>query len=374
MITSISAAAKFIKAYIQADVPCNLIGSPGLGKSDVIKQVAKDLNLKVIDFRLSTADPTDLSGMPFIENGRSVFLPNIAFPIQGDALPPHLDEEGNPVELPVLDEQGVHKKDEHGQLMYTYPKYDGWLLFLDEITNAPMSVQAAAYKIILDREVGLHKLHPAVKICSAGNKIDDGAAVTSEMSTALKSRLAHINLELNIEDWMIWALGAGVHHSITSFIKFKPTCLYMFDPKIKQDTFPCPRTWAMVDSIVKQVGIQGPEVQSLVAGVVGDGAASEYMMFTKNFVGLTTFEEVLADPHNAKIPSENISAMFALSGSIAAQVDASTLDKVVPFMERMSKEYQLRTFVDFTKRKPTLVVHPSLRNWMQLNAPEMTRA
>ena len=111
MITTIDKAHALITAFVQANTPVNLIGSPGVGKSDVIKQVAESLNLKVIDFRLSTADPTDLSGLPFYENGRSVFLPNVAFPIASGPLP-----EGK----------------------------DGWLLFLDEISNAPMSVQAAA--------------------------------------------------------------------------------------------------------------------------------------------------------------------------------------------------------------------------------------
>ena len=374
MNISISKAAAFIKTYILANVPCNLIGSPGLGKSDVIKQVAKELNLKVIDFRLSTADPVDLSGLPFVANGRSDYLPNIAFPIQGDELPPHLDSEGNPIKLPKLDALGNQETDANGNLLYVTPRYEGWLLFLDEITNAPMSVQSAAYKIVLDREVGMHPLHSAVRIVSAGNKIDDGAAVTAEMSTALKSRLAHMNLELNVNDWMDWALGANIHHSITSFIKFKPTCLYMFDPKVKQDTYPCPRTWHMANRVIDAAGMNHPSIQQLLSGVVGEGAAVEYMNFAKNFTGLTTFEEVCADPHNAKIPSENISAMFALSGSIAAQVTKETMDKVVPFMERMPKEYQLRTFTDFTKRKPTLVTHPDLRKWLQTNSPEMMKA
>ena len=43
-------------------------------------------------------------------------MPNEAFPLVGDALP--LKADGTP--------------------------YQGWLLFLDEITNAPMAVQAAA--------------------------------------------------------------------------------------------------------------------------------------------------------------------------------------------------------------------------------------
>ena len=111
MKVTLNKAADYITTFIKADIPVNLIGSPGVGKSDVIKQVAKSLGLKVIDFRLSTADPTDLTGLPFIKDGRSVFLPNEAFPIETDVVP-----EG----------------------------FNGRLLFLDEITNAPMAVQAAA--------------------------------------------------------------------------------------------------------------------------------------------------------------------------------------------------------------------------------------
>lgn len=105
-------AKPMVKALIASGIPTNLLSSPGLGKSDLIKAIAKDLNLKLIDVRLSTCDPTDLTGLPNIQNGRSVWSPNSVFPLQG------MDE------LP--------------------DGYDGFLLFLDEITNAPMAVQAAA--------------------------------------------------------------------------------------------------------------------------------------------------------------------------------------------------------------------------------------
>ena len=116
MRTTLDKAAVLITQFINSNTPVNLLGSPGVGKSDVIKQVAEQLNLKVIDFRLSTADPTDLSGIPFISNGRSAYMPNEAFPLATDTIPNR--EDGTP--------------------------YNGWLLFLDEITNAPMAVQAAA--------------------------------------------------------------------------------------------------------------------------------------------------------------------------------------------------------------------------------------
>ena len=374
MKTNLKNAAVMLQALMASNVPTSLLGSPGLGKSDVVKSVANALNLKLIDFRLSTADPTDLSGLPFMEEGRSVFLPNRAFPLKTDKLPPHTDVDGNPIKLPVLDENGVHLTDPStGGLAYTYPHYDGWLLFLDEITNAPMSVQAAAYKLILDRQVGEHDLHPTVKIVAAGNNMDDGAAVTGEMSTALKSRMAHINIEFSREAWFDWAMEAGVHHAITSFLKFMPGEMYRFDPKDASDTFPCPRTWAMVDRIVQTVGLGHPMLQDMISATISDGTATNFVNYTKHFTGLPTYEEIVKDPKGTHMP-DNQSVLFALSGSVGAQTKADTIAAVMEYVDRMPREFQLRTFNDFTRRNPSLVGLPPVRAWLQKNSKDMIGA
>ena len=86
--------------------------SPGVGKSDIIRSIANEFQLKLIDLRLSQCDVTDLMGLPrFRADGRAEFAPFEEFPLEGDDVP-----EG----------------------------YEGWLLFLDEITAAPKQIQAAA--------------------------------------------------------------------------------------------------------------------------------------------------------------------------------------------------------------------------------------
>lgn len=337
MRTTLDKASAYIINFIKANVPVNLMGSPGLGKSDVIGSVAKELNLKLIDFRLSTADPTDLSGIPFISNGRSAYMPNEAFPLATDTVP---------------------------------DGYDGWLLFLDEITNAPMAVQAAAYQLVLDRQVGQHPIHPNVRIVCAGNMVTDGAAVTGEMSTALKSRMAHINIELSVGAWLDWALVNKIHHSITSFIKFKTTALYQFDPKSAHDTFPCPRTWGMADKIVKQIGLNDPSLNNMLSATISDGAACDYINYCKNFVNLPTYEAIIADPLNVDIPKE-MSTLYALSGSIGSQVTAQTIDPIMQYIGRMPQEFQLSTFHDFTKRDGKLVTLAPVRAWLVANAKHL---
>ena len=86
-------------------------GSPGLGKSGIIHEIAKEYNLKVIDLRLSQCDPTDLAGFPSVVDGRSRYLPMEHFPLASDPKP-----------------KGMN----------------GWILFLDEMNSASPAVQAAA--------------------------------------------------------------------------------------------------------------------------------------------------------------------------------------------------------------------------------------
>ena len=119
--------------------------------------------MKVIDVRLSSLEPTDLQGLPWFNNGKAQFQPFDLFPLEDTPIP-----------------QG----------------YQGFLLFLDEFNSASRAVQAAAYKVVLDRMIGNHKLHDKCFIICAGNKTSDNA-ITTRLSTAMLSRLVHINLEVD---------------------------------------------------------------------------------------------------------------------------------------------------------------------------------
>lgn len=106
-----------VSNVLKAGLVPMIAGSPGIGKSDLVRQLAEDFDLYVIDHRLSTSDPTDMSGLPATKGDKATFLPFDLFPTQD-------------TELPINPKTGL--------------KYSGFLLFLDEINSAPQSVQAAA--------------------------------------------------------------------------------------------------------------------------------------------------------------------------------------------------------------------------------------
>jgi MoxR-like ATPase len=52
---------------IDAKIPTFIWGSPGVGKSSLVQQIANEKKMDFIDLRLSLLDPTDLRGIPFFD-------------------------------------------------------------------------------------------------------------------------------------------------------------------------------------------------------------------------------------------------------------------------------------------------------------------
>ncbi|AGH57033.1 ATPase [Vibrio phage VBP32] len=325
-----------VSNVLQAGLVPMIAGSPGIGKSDLIRAIAKQFNLKVIDHRLSTSDPTDLSGLPDTKGEKATFLPFDIFPTENDEVP---------------------------------AGYDGFLLFLDEINSAPPSVQAASYKVLLDREVGQHKLHEKCACICAGNLQTDGAIV-NRLGTAMQSRLVHFEMAADADEWLSWAYGAGIDHRVTSFIAYAPEYLHKFDPAHNDKTFPCPRTWHFLSRYLDVVGDVSHTDTPALAGTIGQGPAREFLTYCEIEKELVTFDEVVKNPKGITLPTEP-STQYFLCGSIASKVDKKTLDKVVEFVERLPIEFQIVCFRDMLKRNKDLKKEKALRDWIITNSKEL---
>ena len=325
-----SEATKMIEGFIQARLVPLIIGSPGIGKSDIVRQIAKKFNLQVIDLRLSQCDPCDLAGFPSIVNGKADYAPMKHFPIEGDPIPKGMD---------------------------------GWLLFLDEITSAAPSIQAASYKLILDRMVGSHHLHKNVAIVAAGNRDTDNAIV-QPMSTALQSRLVHLDLMIDYKEWCIWATEANLTHKIIDYIRFKPQSLYTFKPDHSDKTYACPRTWEFADRIIKKVGLDYELIPQMLAGTLSEGVAREFLTYCKIYADLPKMTDIIDNPTGVTMSKEP-SVLYALTGAISNTVSMENFEKVFMFVERMPAEFQIITLKNTLHRNPTIDKHPSMGKWYQ---------
>ncbi len=324
-----SIMAKAIKAKL---VPL-LSGSPGIGKSAIIHNIAKIYGMFVIDLRLAQCDPTDLNGFPTIIGERSGYRPMETFPIDGDKLP-----EG----------------------------YNGWLLFLDEFTSCAPAVQAAAYKLVLDRMVGKFHLHKNVAIICAGNLETDGAVVHS-MSTALQSRLLHLELVSNAPEWLEWAYENNFDHRITSYIKFKEEALYLFTADHTDNTYACNRTWEFANRVMAVTDDNDPDRLPMLAGVISEGMAREFLGFCKIYKDLPSIPEIVANPTQIKVPDEP-SILFAITGAISNAASKDNLEKLLLYVSRLPAEFQVITLKETVRRNSKMLEHVAMQKWIAESA------
>jgi hypothetical protein len=211
-------ALPLVKLFLKLQKPLFIHGPVGVGKSDLIKQVALEGKRKVIDLRLSQLDISDLRGIPFLDSSKTTM--NWAVP---SCLP-------------------------------TDPEDDS-ILFLDEFNCATPSVQATAYQLVLDRKIGDYTLPAKVSVVAAGNR-DSDRGVTFKMATPLLNRFVHIEIKYCSNAWLDWARKNNIHSAIIKFIEEEPKALFTLSKEphtFKDRAFATPRSWASVDACLKEL-------------------------------------------------------------------------------------------------------------------------
>lgn len=307
-------------------VPAMLWGPPGVGKSQVVAQVADELGMELRDIRMTLLDPVDLRGLPRInDDGRTSWS-------TPDFLPSDPDSRG--------------------------------ILFLDEINAAPPSVQAAGYQLVLDRKLGDYELPDGWIVVGAGNREGD-RAVTHRMPTPLANRFLHVEVIPDLEDWVAWALTADVTTPVIAFLQFRPDLLHKFEPKSASKAFPTPRSWEMASSILKAEA-PGEVEYSLLAGTVGEAAAAELSGFLRVWRKLPHPDSVLLDPENAEVPDDP-ATLYALTGALARKANEDNFEAVIAYANRLPAEFSVLLVRDATRRDPALKSTRAFIEWGSAN-------
>ncbi len=283
---------EFLSAREGHHTPVMVWGPPGVGKSQMISQIAERHDAQVIDIRLSQMEPSDLRGIPF-RTGESV-------------------EWAVPAMLPDAERHG-----EFG------------ILFLDEITSAPPSVSAAAYQLILDRRLGAYQVPDGWAIFAAGNRQGD-RGVTYSMPAPLANRFSHFELETHLDDWVSWAYAQGIDERLIGFLRFRPELLFDFDPAHNPVAFPTPRSWEFAHRALQKFGETPKLLIETLQACVGPAAGIELAAFVENLDKLPDIDAIIAGD-SVPVPSETdlqYAVACALVGRalrVRAEADANTV-------------------------------------------------
>jgi hypothetical protein len=287
-VTAVEAKAAILRCFTKQR-PLFLWGPPGIGKSELIEGITRDLGGYMVDLRLSQMDPTDIRGIPFYNKDKGVM----------DWAPP--------IDLP--DEE----------LASQYPVV---VLFMDEMNSAAPSVQAAAYQLVLNRRIGKYKLPDNVVMVAAGNREGD-KGVTYRMPSPLANRFIHLEMRVDYDSWLQWATENRIHKDVIGYISFAKQDLYGFDPKSISRSFATPRTWTFVSDLLDD-GLGDSTLTDLVAGTIGEGTAVKFMAHRKIASKLPNPEDVLSGKVKT-LEIKEISAMYSLTISMCYELqDAYT--------------------------------------------------
>jgi hypothetical protein len=246
-----------------------LWGPPGIGKSSIVSKVSADNNLELIDLRISQLAPTDIRGLPYIENSKARFAPPSFLPTEG---------------------RGI--------------------IFVDEFNLASPSMMGIAQQLILDRQVGDYVVPEGWFIVAAGNRTEDRAAV-SQMPAPVANRFIHFNVESDLASWKEYAICKGLNEQIVSFLNFRPELLFSFNKNAS--AWPSPRSWEFANTLL--------DIDLEIEAAVGAGASAEFYAYQSIYSRLPDVDAVLRG-EKVDVPKEP-SLVYAVCGALVSRAKSA---------------------------------------------------
>jgi hypothetical protein len=320
IVIPINTSKKYIKQLIDIDgfnQSIYLSGPSGIGKSEIVYQLAEELNAELFDIRLGSLDVIDLNGIgvPDIKN-------KTAFWTRPENFPPE-------------------KSDKL------------FILFLDEFNHANESVLGSAYQIVLERRMGTHKFPPNMLIIAAGNTINDNGIAFS-LPSPLINRFTKMNVKEDIDEWLDFAIQKNIDWKITGFLKSNPKYLHRFIPESTEDNFCTPRNWVKSNKIVSMENIDDniDFVKTVLNGMLGYSAMLKFTVYLDLIKKLPMLEDVLNDNNPEKLDNELDSsyAFFMLIknyliNNIEKEISNEQLFNIIKFVNKQSNQEVMQLII-----------------------------
>jgi hypothetical protein len=343
-------------ATVGSDVTIIGQGEPGIGKSSMLKTIAK----RFPDYELAYIDCTLLDlgdfALPYTELASSSgdlkvtkFAPNARFKFQS----------GKPV-----------------------------IVMLDEIGKAMKAVKNVLLTLMLEKRIGDVSLPEGSIVFGTTNLSTDG--VGDSLEAHARNRVCFVTVRkpsagfgadgsVENDSWGAWALDNNIAPEIIAWVKQFPHALesytdsaqkdnpYIFNPtRAGQSAFVTPRSLEKASHIAKKRSELGESVTiSALAGTIGESAARDMQAFFTVVDKLPTWEAIMDSPSSAKVPDDAVAKCILVFSAIT-RVDKDTLPKWLKYADRLDKELQAlfaRSIVKSTSKQAMAVSNKDFVKW-----------
>ncbi len=325
--------AQRIIGTIASELSVLLLSPPGIGKSASVNQAAEAAGLKPVSLLGTQLAPEDVSGIPKIENGRSVFCPPKII------LPEDLSKP--------------------------------YCLFLDELPACSPDIQKAFYSLLLERRIGENLLPKGTWVVAAGNRPEDHALVRS-LSSALVNRVIILNVKVDFREWVLWAMKNGVRKDIISFLECSPESLQRQTPTSPQP-FSTPRSWTQLSNAMSMMEMAGAldkaTLDALTFGSISIEDATAFSIFKRmGMEDLPNLKDIMLDA--SKLPAAS-DEKTRLQRMLLLQILRENVEKdKLMCIDGVTKE-QINGFLQsLTSEERAMLMMDSVEKWYELGAGE----
>jgi ABC-type dipeptide/oligopeptide/nickel transport system ATPase component len=313
-----------------------VVGESGIGKTALARKVAKNNNWSLIVIDGNLLKEGEIGGLPTVESYTSI------------------DSNGNKIEKKIT-VYAIHSKLK--QIDEEIAKGNKVLLFIDEINRCEHTVQQELMNLILNREINGYKLDDKVKILAAMNPSSkygsDFDYQVVDMDAAQENRFVWLNMESDYNQWIKWAIGAGIEQKVIEFISTFPEYLNKVND---EDVRATPRSYERVSKTYKIYKEQGNIPRNIflnvIKGNIGKVIAEEFVSFVEaNHEPLISYNDVFSGGALSlevieKINNENHTRLYLSAMNILRDLEIKIKD------EDFDRNYHMNRFITFLKAYP----------------------
>ena len=289
----IQSAKLVIAAAAIADDTVIMEGPHGIGKSNIVKQFAKENDYHLEELFLSHQEVGDLIGVPHMVQKDGVTITTWSIPAWL---------------------QRMYVAAASGKKS---------ILFLDELNRAPIDVRQSALQLVLERQIHEHIL-PVVNnertlVVSAINPADDYQV--DELDPALLDRFLHISVEPDAKAFLNYGRSVGMNQIIMDFISQYPDRLHW--TPADGGIGATPRSWTKLGHFMDKVDSIAEEVLfQIMKGKVGTEIASQFYTFFKNYVDVVKAEDIEKIVKDNKDKIESVDELAELVAERMSKAEA----------------------------------------------------
>ena len=309
--------------------PVLLRGRHGVGKSEVVYQIASNINLPVVERRASQMTEGDLIGLPKTDGNITSFCP------------------------PDWFQEACDK---------------AVVLFFDEVDRAVNEVRQGLFELTDSRKLFGKSIHPDTVIIAAVNGGEHGSQYqVGEMDPAELDRWTVFDVEPSVEDWLNWGKD-NVDGLVWDFINQNRSHLEHAEDYEPNKVYPSRRSWARLSNCLLNAGMLAKDskndaaVYHLAAAFVGMEAAVAFNDFAQNYERQVTLEMILDDGQVSKTSDFGINEHCALiekmeaSDTFATELESNQVQNLANYFVMLPSEAAMKLWTVLGKGENSNVI------------------